>query len=751
MQFRILGPLEVVGSDGPVALGGTKQRATLGFLLLQANRVVATSQLLNALWGVDDAPTTGRKILQNAVYSLRGILAGGRAAGGESATLLTRPPGYMMRVDPEQVDMYLFHKWVRQGREKQAEGAVEQAAALLRDALALWRGPVLADLVEVGIDWPELGALQSLRLDAMEDYFDAELACGRHSTVLAELETISQAEPLRERSCAQLMLALYRCGRQADALNAYSRVRSALVEELGLEPGRELQRFQRAILTQDPALSQTRTGAGDVLREMAGEPVREPELVAASAPGAREQARPRRPAAPAAQTPRVTAPASGNGGAAAVRQPDVDRRRVSVVAVRTWMAPSLSTGVREDRDDLMDGVTLVVGEQIERFGGTVMASMGSVSLALFGVHEPADDDARQAVLAGLAIRDALDVCDETGAGHARFSVHVSVSMGQVLLRRRGQTATPTVVGGVLDESQSLLQGVPAGEVRVNDAIRRATENTIVYHQADPPSAGWRAIGAWSETPDGRPGGQDRGYELDVLHGLVKRTRHRSVPHLITVLGGPGTGKSRMLGDFGHLIASQPEPTLFLAGRAPTAPHEDPLLAQAQTLAAYCGVRPADDVVVARAALAAKVRALFADGPAASRHLAVLTPLIETVAGARAGAGAAEDVLDAWCGFFQEAARRVPLVLCVDDLHRADDAVLRAVEELAESARSGSLVVIAAASPDLLLRRPTWAGGKSHATTVTLDPPARITTEQLVEFLLSAARSERPKSPADTGV
>ncbi len=399
----------------------------------------------------------------------------------------------------------------------------------------------------------------------------------------------------------------------------------------------------------------------------------------------------------------------------------------------------------------MDGVTLVVGEQIERFGGTVMASMGSVSLALFGLQEPGEDDARQAVLAGLAIRDALDVCDETDAGRARFSVHVSVSMGQVLLRRRGQTGAPTVVGGVLDESQSLLQGVPAGEVRVNDAIRRATENTIVYHQADPPSAGWRAIGAWSETPDGRPGGTDRGYELDVLHGLVRRTRHRSVPHLITVLGGPGAGKSRLLADFGQLIASQPEPALFLAGRTPRAPHEHPLLAQARTLATYCGVRAGDDADKARAALAAKVRALFGDGPVASRHLARLTPLIETASGTPSRTGAVAEVLDAWCGFFQEAARRVPLVLCLDDLHRADDAVLRAVEELAESARSGSLVVIAAASPDLLLRRPTWAGGKSHATTVTLDPPARITTEQLVEFLLSAARSERPKHPADTGV
>lgn len=274
MQFRVLGPLEVLDQGRPVVLRGTKQRATLGFLLLQPNRVVPVSQLLNALWGVDEAPTTARKILQNAVYGIRGLLCP-RADSVQpdtyaqtGPTLLTQPAGYMMRVIPEHVDVHLFHRRVAQGREQRAQGAPERAAALLREALGLWRGPALADLVEAGIDWPELAALEKTRLDVLEDYFDAQLACARHYEVLPELETMVQAEPLRERSCGQLMLALYRCGRQVDALNAYSRLRAQLVENLGLEPARELQALQQAILAQDISLS---PGVGGPLPDRTGD------------------------------------------------------------------------------------------------------------------------------------------------------------------------------------------------------------------------------------------------------------------------------------------------------------------------------------------------------------------------------------------------------------------------------------------------------------------------------------------------
>ncbi|MEU8775877.1 AfsR/SARP family transcriptional regulator [Streptomyces sp. NPDC048606] len=245
-----------MSADQPVPLGGTKPRATLGYLLLQANQVVPTSQLLTALWSADNAPVTARKILQNAVWGLRGMLNQCAPGGdGAPAELVTRAPGYMIRVDPDHVDLHLFRQRVRQGRARLAAGAPHEAANLFCEALELWRGPVLSDLVETGTMWPELTAVQNTRLDVLEDYFEAKLRCGQHYAVLGELETTVEAEPLRERSSGQLMLALYRCGRQADALSVYNRIRATLVEDLGLEPGHELRRLQQAILAHDPALN----------------------------------------------------------------------------------------------------------------------------------------------------------------------------------------------------------------------------------------------------------------------------------------------------------------------------------------------------------------------------------------------------------------------------------------------------------------------------------------------------------------
>ncbi|NEE09036.1 AfsR/SARP family transcriptional regulator, partial [Streptomyces sp. SID7499] len=265
MQFRLLGPLEVEPAGGPpgslVDLGGHRQRAVLAYLLLHANKVVSTSQMLSALWADDEAPMTARKILQNAVWKLRGVLS--RPPRGEQGPeLLTRAPGYLLRVSQQRVDLLDYEQRVVTGRAALAAGDVEPARRSLGEALALWRGPVLSDLVEEGICWPELTALQNRRLDVLEDHFEAALACGRHQLVLPDLESLVAAEPLRERASGQLMVALYRCGRQAEALAVFGRVRTALVEGLGLEPGRELHRLQQAILTQDPTLEVPRT-AGD--------------------------------------------------------------------------------------------------------------------------------------------------------------------------------------------------------------------------------------------------------------------------------------------------------------------------------------------------------------------------------------------------------------------------------------------------------------------------------------------------------
>ncbi|MFI1563538.1 BTAD domain-containing putative transcriptional regulator [Streptomyces sp. NPDC020490] len=253
MEFRLLGPLEVEVPSGLVALGGTRQRAALAYLLLHAGEVVPTRRLLSAVWPADRVPGTARKILQNAIWRLRRTLA----VPGEAqvAQLVTQAPGYVVRVPPERVDLLRFERLAAQGRAALLTGEPARARRALREALALWRGPALADLAEAGTVWPELAGLEQKRLDVMEDCFEVELLCGQHQSVLRDLDAFVRAEPLRERASGQLMLALYRSGRQADALHVYARIRTALVEGLGLEPGREMQRLQSAILAQDPRLN----------------------------------------------------------------------------------------------------------------------------------------------------------------------------------------------------------------------------------------------------------------------------------------------------------------------------------------------------------------------------------------------------------------------------------------------------------------------------------------------------------------
>ncbi|MEU0162725.1 BTAD domain-containing putative transcriptional regulator [Streptomyces sp. NPDC006261] len=721
MEFRVLGPLEVLRDGEPVELRGTKQRGTLGFLLLQANRVVPTSRLLNALWPDENAPTTARKILQNAVYGLRGVLAPSPQDAADDAMLLTRPPGYMMRVAPDEVDLHRFNQWVGQGREKRDQGAPAEAAVLLRDALDLWRGSALADLVEAGIDWPELDSLRKTRLDVTEDYFDAQLLCGRHHAVLAELESMVAAEPLRERTCGQLMMALYRCGRQADALSAFSRVRSLLIENLGLEPGQQLQQLQRAILTQDPLLSL------DASPSAAPSARPQPVRIRAAEPGTSE-------AAPAGAEVAVQE-------ADAIRRseetaPGIQRRLVSVLSVRTRLTSPLDGCV----DTLLDAAATVVREQIERYGGTVTASMGSLTQALFGLDGPEEGGAGQAVAAALAIRDVLDVPCGSEPDRPPLSVQAAATAGEVLLRYSGRNDAPTPVGAVLDESQSLLAGLPDGHVMVAEEVRRATENAVVYRRAEGRPAVWLAVGR--RTSGREAGAEDPGtaYELDLLCGLVKRSQDREIPHLVTVLGESGSGKSRLLREFGVRLAARPGPVTVLTGRTPAAPTDHPLRAQAQVLVAYCGIRPGDGPDSARSALTARVRHLFRSERSGSRVLAGLTPLLDARPGAVPADVSAPRILAAWRDFFQAAAQHLPVVLCIDDLHRAGSDVLDVVEELAESGASAPLFVVASAGPELLLRRPAWAGGRSHATTVTLGRTEETTTSrQLVEFLRAAAR------------
>ncbi|WP_369408852.1 AfsR/SARP family transcriptional regulator [Herbidospora mongoliensis] len=599
---------------------------------------------MDALWSFDDTPITARKILQNAIWGLRRVFA---AHGGEGPDLLlTQAPGYRLQVAPERVDLHLFHQWTATGRAELANGAPEAAASQFRAALALWRGPALADLEETGRAWPEVITAQNARLDVLEDYFEAELACGRPHAILGELEAMVDNEPPRERACGQLMHALYYCGRQADALNVYQRMRIRLVEEFGLQPSPELQLLQHAILTQDlglgpqppvalretrrPALSSGATTAHRV----------QPPGVRDTAPPVSEQAarQPRQVGLPVPVSPTETVVAS-------------ERRQMSVVLVQTWLCLDLDSAGATEIDQVMEEAAVVIRERAGNFGGFVMTSMGSLSMLVFSARNDQDTHAERAVRAAAVIRDSLGALAAPGTHTSRFvrglSVHAAVATGEAFARPGPNDGPPVVNGALLDYCRSLLSAAPADDIHVCDRTRLATGPSICYeqveHQGGDSPVRWRMC-------DGH-GCYD--HELELLQQLLERAHRSSAPHLVTVLGGSGIARSRLFIEFQRRVREQlPEPASYVCVSA--APSGE------RTLMPYLAVPPEGN----------------------PDHL---------------------------------------LVVIADDLHHADDRSLDLMENLTDTLGPVPALIIVGAKPELLDRRPGWAGGKRHAITITLDP------------------------------
>ena len=410
MEFRILGPLEVIGDDGrPVELPRRKSRALLGLLLLHANSAVSTDRLIDALWG-DEPPRTATASLQNAVSRLR------RAIGSE--VVVSRQPGYELRVDADQVDVKRFERLVREAKSAEAG----ERAAKLREALALWRGEPLADLADEPFAAPEIDRLDDARAAATEEWIDAELALGGDADLIAEVETVIARHPLRERPRGQLMLALYRAGRQGEALEAYREARAYLVAELGVEPGEELQALERAILRQDPALAAQRR--------------------------------------------------------AVVPSFDAARKRVTALVVELTAPGADPERLRETLERFADDVRITV----QRHGGHMHAATGDTLTALFGVPVAREDDALRAVraarvVAGLEVADAeVRVTVDTGEAFVRGETVTgeapanaqrlldAAAPGDVVLG----AATLTLVRNAVDASR--IEGVRA-RGRALDAFR----------------------------------------------------------------------------------------------------------------------------------------------------------------------------------------------------------------------------------------------------------------------------------------
>src|SRR4051812_42549470 len=256
MEFRILGPLEVHGARGELALGPIKPRAVLAVLLLHPNQPVSADRLALSLWG-EEAPADATRSVQVYVSRLRKALS-------DPEAIITTPAGYRLRVRPGELDAERFAHDVEAGRRALAAGEPERASRLLQAALGLWRGPPLAELEFEPFAQVQIARLEEQRLAALEARVDADLAMGRHAELIGELQGLLAEHPTRERLTAQLMLALYRGGRKAEALEVYRDARRVLVEQVGVEPGPELQRLHQAVLNHDTSL-ESPAPAGEVL------------------------------------------------------------------------------------------------------------------------------------------------------------------------------------------------------------------------------------------------------------------------------------------------------------------------------------------------------------------------------------------------------------------------------------------------------------------------------------------------------
>ena len=519
MEFRILGPLEVADGDVNVALGGVRQRTLLAILVLNANEVVSADRLIDELWG-ERSPESGRSALQVRVSQLR------KALGQGGAQLLTRAPGYVLSLDRDQLDLQRFERLVREAVAAEPPAAAEK----LREALALWRGPPLADLAYEPFAQAAIGRLEELRLGAIEKRIEADLALGRHGELVVELEELVAEHPLREHLRAQLMLTLYRCGRQADALEVYRSTREELSAELGLEPGRELKELESAILSQDPALEPL-SAATEV---SFGEPTPDRD--------------------PAVEV-------------------EVPRRARKVVTV-LFCDVTGSTALGEELDpEALFGVMSRYFEElraiIERHGGTVAKLIGDAVMGVFGIPQVHEEDALRAVRTAAEIRTRLPVLAQEVGVELRF--RTGVNTGLVLVGEGENLA----IGDAVNVAARLEHAAQPGEILLGEATHRLVRDAIEVESLEAlslegksdPVAAFRLLAVNPLAPglarrfDVPLVGRQR--ELRALREAWDRAVAEAGCHLFTLLGAAGVGKSRLVAE---LLSTVGDDVRALQGR-----------------------------------------------------------------------------------------------------------------------------------------------------------------------------------------
>ena len=484
MEFRVLGPLEVRDGTRTVPIGGPKPRALLGVLLLHANRVVPTTRLVDELWG-ERPPARAQKLVQGYVHALRKQL-------GDSV-LVTQAPGYLLRLGPHPLDLDDFQRLTERAREVEAEEAVE----LRQQALALWRGPPLADLLLEGDSRHEVGRLNDLHLVTNVERIEAELELGHHVRMVGELEALVAAHPYLEALHGQLMLALYRSGRQADALAVYRSVQKRLGDELGLTPGEELRDLEAAILRHDSTLDLRVTEKGP-------------------------------------------APAPAPQRAAAV-MPANELRPVTVLEAEIvgWEALDLELAP-DEAQALMADCIAQMRHAAGEYGGTVRHEATEGISACFGLPQTHEDDPERAAWTALRILDvvgryARDIAEAWRIPN--FAVRVGIETG-----RAGNEAE---LAHLTRDAALVRAAAPPGAIAVGGA---AAPRLARRFDLKPFERASHLIGARVTSPAPAPRPLiGRGRELEQLE-TVASDLVAGRGQVLLLLGEPGIGKTRLLAE-----------------------------------------------------------------------------------------------------------------------------------------------------------------------------------------------------------